>query len=453
LALKLPGITVRILNATGIIAPPVYERYPVIIGQGDPYRIIRNQRVVRSSGSVDNLVSPTTINEIVGVGDLPGINNYIPTTDYVKGPGNNISWAPGWSEPTLGDSFYVTFTETRAASAFTPILYFDENLIYEDHGEKTRTNGAINDVAVGGFEALNAGSKGVIIAHLNLNSAVDPDSPTNQELENAFIAMRDELNKITDYKLFLVPMSSGTIFSTTAAAIFFNHAVLCSQPEKKQERTCIAALEKDTGYAAAATFALTYSHERMVVPYAYDSISIPTGFTTEYDMRFANAALAGKLCSVGIGIEIADEITPNFTIKDNHTPEEFTYLVQRGVSPFKMRGDVVRIIMAITTDTTSALTESLGVQDVKDYVKKYWREGLWKVYKNKPITPALIQQIKASSENILGYLQSESIISDWQNITATQDTVEPRQVNVTGRIKPAFGLTWMDVTFTFVLSM
>lgn len=452
MALRLPGIIVRTPNDTGIIAPPVYERYPVIIGEGDPYRIIRNQRVVRSAGVVDNLVSPTTINEIVGVGDLPGIFNYVATTDYVKGPGNNISWNPPGSQPTLGNSYYVTFTETRPASAFVPILYFDENLIYEDHGESTRTNAAINDVSVGGSLALNAGAKGVIIAQLNLASATDPDSPTNSELEAAFIVMRDELNKITDYKLFLVPMSSGTINSTTAAAIFFNHAVLASQPERKQERTCIAALAANVGYLAAATFALSYAHERMVVPYAFDSISTPIGFTAEYDMRYYNAALAGKICSVGIGIEIAEEIIPNVTIKDNHTPEEFTFLVQRGVSPAKTRGDIVRNIMAITTDTTSALTESLGVQDVKDYVKKYWREGLWAVYRNKPITPALIQQIKASSENILGYLQSENIVSEWRNITAAQDAVEPRQVNVTGQIQPAFGLTWMDVTFTFVLS-
>ena len=452
MALKLPGITVRVLNATGIIAPPVYERYPVIIGEGDPYKVITNQRVVRSSGVVDNIVCPTTVNELIGVGDLPGIYNYVPTTDYVKGTGNTISWNPPGSQPTLGDSYYITFTETIPASAYDPTLYFDENLVYADHGAKTRTNGAINDVSVGGFESLNAGAKGVIVAQLNLSAATDPDSPTPQELENAFIAMRDELNKITDYKLFLVPMSSGTIFSTTAAAIFFNHAVLCSQPERKQERTCIATLEKDTSYLAAATFAQTYAHERMVVPYAYNSITIPTGFVTEYDMRFGNAALAGKLCSVGIGIEIADEIIPNFTIIDNHTPEEFTFLVQRGVSPFKIRGDVVRIIMAITTDTTSALTESLGVQDVKDYVKKYWREGLWRVYRNKPITPALVQQIISSSEGILGYLQSENIVSEWQNVTAAQDGVEPRQVNVTGQIKPAYGLTWMDITFTFVLS-
>lgn len=451
MALKIPGIVVRILNDTGVIAPPRYERYPVIIGEGDPFRIVRNQRVVRSAGSVDNLVTPTTVNEIVSVGDLPGVSRYVDGTDYTQS-GNAISWLPGGTSPTAGNNFYVTFTEDRPASAYTPTLYFDENLIYADHGEGLRTNGGINDVSVGGSLALNAGANGVIIAQLNLSGAVDPDSPTNNELETAFIAMRTELEKITDYKLFLVPMSSGTLNTTSAANIFFNHAVLMSEPERKQERTVIAALPNGTAYTAAATFALSYAHERMVVPFTYNGQSQVVGYTGTYDTRFYNAALAGRLCSVEIGINISDDIIPNVLVTDNYSPEIQEWLLARGVGPAKIRGEVVRNVFIGTSDTTSALTEDLGVQDIKDYVKKYWREGLWNIYRNKPITPALIAQVKSSSTNILKYLQSESIVSDFRNITAAQDGTEPRQINVTGQIQPAFGMQWMDVTFTFVLS-
>jgi hypothetical protein len=360
MAQRLPGIIVRIVNDTGIIAPPIYERYPVYIGEGDPYRLVENQEVVRSAGIVDNLRSVTTVNEIVTVGDLPGIASYTATTDYVLSAGNRISWVPGGTSPTLGNTYYVTFTETRPASAYTPMLYFDENLIFADHGNRTRTNGAINDVSVGGSLGLNAGAKGVIIAQLNLSGAVDPDNPTNTELENAFIAMRTELNKITDYKLFLLPMSSGTLNTTPAADIFFNHAVLASQPENKQERTVIAALARNTTYQQAATYAQTYAHERMVVPYTYNGTSYAVGFTTAYDTRFYNAALAGLLCSGDIGAEFSDEIVPNVLIDDNLSPAEQLYLVQRGVSPAKIRGTVVRNVMAITTETTNALTEALG---------------------------------------------------------------------------------------------
>jgi hypothetical protein len=451
MAIRVPGIIVRIVNDTGLIAPPLFERFPVIIGEGDPYRLVSNSAIVRGAGNTDALPTVSTVNEIVSVGDLPGIAGYVAGTDYSL-VGNTISWAGAATQPTAADTYYVTFTETRPASAYSPMLYLDENLIYADHGNSTRTDGTINDVAVGGSLALNAGSNGVIIAQLDLSGAVDPDNPTNTELETAFIAMRDALNKITDYKLFLIPMSSGTLNTTSAANIFFNHAVLASQPERKQERTVIAALTMGTTYQAAATFAQSYAHERMVVPAVPDTTVQVVGFDGDYDMRFYNAVLGGKLCSVNIGIEISDEILPNILFTDNYTPDEANYLVQRGVSPGKIRGEVVRNIMAITTDTTNALTESLGVQDIKDYVKKYWRDGLWNIFRNKPINTTLLSNIHTASTSILNSLVSRAIVADFRNISVSQNVTEPRKVDVTGQIQPAFGLQWMDVTFTFVLS-
>jgi len=453
MAIRIPGIIVRIVNDTGNVAPAAYERFPVIIGTGDVYRVITNEKILRGTGSTDTLSAPTAVNAIASIGDLPGISKYVATTDYTL-IGNTVSWAGAADAPTAGEYYYTTYTDTRAASAYTPTLYFDENLIYADHGNTIKSDGEINDVSVGGMLALNAGSNGVIIAQLDTRLAVDRENPTNSELEVEFTEVITALEKITDYKLLLVPMSSGTLDTTTAATILFNHAVVASQPENKQERTVIGALEKAQGYVAVATFAQSYAHERMVAPAVPNTTTQVGGIgvTDTYDMRFYNAALAGKLCSVGIGRTISDETIPGVTFDDNYSPAEANYLVQRGVSPAKISGDVARNIMAITTDTTSALTEDLGVQDTKDYVKKYWREGLWRIYKNSPITGALPGAIKQSSVSILDSLIDRSIVAEYKSLTATQDSSEPRRVNVTGKIKPAFGLQWMDITFTFVLS-
>jgi hypothetical protein len=43
-------------------------------------------------------------------------------------------------------------------------------------------------------------------------------------------------------------------------------------------------------------------------------------------------------------------------------------------------------------------------------------------------------------------------IADFRAVAARQDSVEPRNVYVSARVQPAFGLQWMDITFTFVLS-
>lgn len=452
MAPRVPGIIVRIVDDTGVVTPPIYERYPVIIGMGDPYKQVGDWQSVRTIGSIDPIPTMTTVHDIISVGTLPGIPNYVDGTDYNLF-GNNISWVAGHG-PALGEDYYITFTENRPASAFVPTLYFDENLIIADHGNKTRTNGTINDVTVGASLALNNGANGVIVAQLDTLSCADPESPTVLEYENAFIVTRDLLVKITDYKLFLNPMSAGTLSTTTAADIFFNHAVLCSQPARKQERTVIATLETGSSYTDYATFAQSYAHERMVVPAVPGGTVNVTGFASTYDGRFYGAALTGKLCSVPIGINISDEILSGITLTDDFSPQEQNFLVQRGVSPANSKGTVVRNILSITTDTTNALVEDLGVQDVKDYTKKFWREGLWDLYKNKPINANLLSQIRISSKSILDFLSApeQSIISEWRNIVVSQSNTEPRKVLVSASIKPAYGVQWMDITFTFVLS-
>lgn len=453
MAQRVPGLRIEIVNDTGTIVPPLFERYPTYIGVGDPYKLISNYLMVRGSGSSETIPTVTEVNEIVSVGDLPGVAKYVSGTDYQLNSGS-IEWLGGGSSPTTGENYYLTFTESRAVSAYDPILYLNENKIYENHGNQTRTDGNINDVAVAGSLGLNAGCNGVIIAQLDPSAWVDAESPTSAELETSFIAMRDKLNKITGYKLFLVPMSSGTLNTTTAANIFFNHSVIASQPDRAQERTTIAVMPNETAYAGFASFAQTYAHERMVVPATPGGTGTPVGHSSNsYDTRFYVASLAGLLCSKEIGLGISDEIVPNVTFTDTFTPEELDYLVKRGVSPANQSGGVVRNVLAITTNTTSALTEDLGVQDEKDYIKKFWREGLYPVYRNKKITNALIAQMEDSSENIMQTLLGDTIIADYKNISIAQDTVEPRQVNVTGKVKPAFSLQWIDVTFTFALSL
>lgn len=451
MAERVPGLIIRIVDDAGIIAPPLYERYPTIVGQGDPFKKISDYKMTKGSGGFDLIPTVTTVNEIVSVGDLPGVAKYVDGVDYQLLSGS-VDWLPAGDAPITGDNYYITYTETRAASAYEPILYFDENLIYADHGNKLRTDGSVNSVSVGGYLVLNSGGRGVIICQLDPTSWVDPENPTGSELETAYTDARDKLNKITGYKLFLVPMDTGTLNTTTAADILFNHAVIVSQPDRAQERTVIAPLAAGTTYQQFATYAQGYAHERMVVPATPDGECTVVGVSGTFDTAFYCCSLAGKLCSVGIGNTISNEIVPNVYMTNTFTPDELEYLVKRGVSPGNVSGTTTRNILAITTNTTSALTEDLGVQDVKDYVKKYWRDGLYPNFRNKKINRRLLAQMTIASENILDYLISQEIIEEYQSISVAQDTVEPRKVNISGRVKPAYCLQWIDVVFTFVLS-
>lgn len=453
MAERVPGIIVRTVDDTGRIAPPLFQRYPIYIGCGDPYKLVQNTKLTRGSGVSDALPSVTTVHQIVSVGDLPGIPKYVDSVDYVLAAGlNDVTWI-GATKPVTGNQYYITYTETRSASAYQPILYFDDNDVYEDHGNRTRINGTVNDISMGSYLGFTCGSKGIMTLQLSEATWADPYSPTPAELEQAFLDAVDQLETVFGYKLFLVGMSSGTLLTVPAAQILFNHAVIASLPENKQERTVIMALPKNTTYQNYAIQAQAFSHERMVVPAVPSSVQM-AGQTGTFDSRYYCAALAGLLCSGAIGNTFADEIISGVTFSDNFRNAELDYLVQRGVSPAKSQSGVVRNVMAITTLTTSALTEDLGVQDIKDYTKKYWREALWAVYKNKPINTDLLSAMTGSSINILEQLVSDNVLSDFdKNVAISQDPVEPRKIRIYGRVKPAFRTTWMDITFTFVQAL
>lgn len=453
MAERVPGIIVRTVDDTGIIAPPAFQRYPIYIGCGDPYKLVQNAKITRGASTNDAIASPTTVNQIVSVGDLPGIPKYVDSVDYVLAAGvNEISWI-GSTKPTTGNQYYITYTETRAASAYQPILYFDDNDVYEDHGGKTRINGTVNDISMGAYLGFTNGSKGIMTLQLNEATWVDPYSPTNSELETAFLAAVEQLETIFDYKLFLVGMSSGTLLTVPAGQILFNHAVIASEPENKQERTVIMAMPKNTTYQNYAIEAQAFAHERMVIP-AIPTVLQMTGITGTFDNRYYCAALAGLLCSGAIGDTFSDEIIAGVVFNDNFRNAELDYLVQRGVSPGKSQSGVIRNVMAITTNTATALVEDLGVQDIKDYVKKYWRDGLWSAYRNKPINRDLLSAMTGSSITMLEYLVSTNVLSNFdKNIAISQDHTEPRKIKVFGRVMPAFRTTWMDITFTFVMSL
>jgi len=395
----------------------------------------------------------STINEIVSIGDLPGISRYVDGVDYhLIGGTNDLAWQPGGQRPALGNPYFVTYTEARAASAYNPMLYFDGNLVIADHGGATLSSGEINKVTQGAILALRNGSKGVVVLQLNPSTWANENAPTNNELENSFQNVAVPLlETIIGWKLLMVPMSVGTLVTTTAARILFEHAVFSSQPERKQERSVMVPSPAGLTYTQYAALAASYSHERACVPAIPSSLQM-TGFTGTYDNSYYCAALAGRACAGPIGETIHDEIISGITFNDNFTPPVADYLVQQGVSPAKSKGGIIRNIMFITTDTTNALTEDMGVQDIADYVRKAWRERMWAIFRNKPITTDLPADMTQASENFMDALIDKTIVAQYRNLTATQDPTEPRKMRLSGQVQPAYGTAWIDITFTFVLS-
>lgn len=453
---RLPGVIVRITSDVGIRVPRVYERFPIIIGQGDTERLIENEPVLHGGVNSSDPLRVTPVTRVISVGDIPGQSKYTSPDDYSLS-GNSINWEAAGDEPSSGSIYYVTYTAGLPDSAYEPTLYFDQALVYSEHGGRVKVNGSINPIVVASDLAFDNGALGVILLQLDLRDANDPENPTGQEIEDAYTTPETgviaRLEKITDFKLFLVPLDAGVLGTRTATDILFNHAVVASLPENKQERTVIAALSGGMTPSQIQAFARSYHHERMVVPAAPGTAVSLAGFTGTFSQTFLSAAFAGLLCSRPIGRAVTDQVIRNVYLIDDFTPRQLRDLVKDGVTPFVTRASLTRVVFPITTDTTNAVTEDLAVQDIADYTKRTWRETLHQYFIGVPITRGTPAAIIAASQTILNDMVLSGIIADYTALRAVQNPSEPRLIEISGKIKPAYPLQFIDVNFVFVGSI
>jgi len=453
---RLPGVIVKITAETGVVVPRTYERFPVIIGQGETELLIENEAVLHTGVGSADVLQRTPVHRVISIGDIPNQSKYTSPHDYSL-VGNTIDWSASGDEPSSGSIYYVSYTTEVPATAYTPTLYFDENLIFPTHGNRVRVDGSINPVVVGSNLAFLSGALGVIVAQLDLRSAVDPAHPTGQEIEDAYTdattGIIEKLEKITDFKLFLVPLDAGLLGTQYANDLLFNHAVVASLPENKQERTVIAAVETGTTAAQFEALAQNYANERMVVPAAPNGEVSVSGFSGTYDQTYLSAGFAGLLCSRGIGRAVTDQVVRNVGLVDDFTPRQMRDFVRVGVSPFTTRDTLTRAVFPITTDTTNSVVEDLAVQDIADYTRRTWREVLQRNFIGIPITASTPQVLEAASRTILDDMISNGILADYEDIRAVQDASEPRLIEIYGRVKPAFPLQFIDVNFVFTGSL
>ena len=440
MAERVPGIIVKIVPDTGIVAPPLFERYPLIIGSGETELPVYDEAVTRAAYGELDALSKTGVNRVIQIGDIPGSSKYEEGVDFVL-TGDEIDWTPGGIEPAAGAIYYVTYTyDLPLATAFEPTLYFDENMLYADHGQKTLVAGGINPLTVAADISLQAGAKGVVVAQLN---------PADGTLVQQYDAVIEKLEKIVGMKLFIVPLDVNSQVNSN----IFNHCVVSSVASRKQERTMFVASAKGTSYTTFRNLPALYRNGRAVVPLCYNGEITISGFTGTYDQVYIGAAIAGLLCSVEIGAGVSDSPLPGFQCVGDYTPVQYDILVQAGGSPVSSGGGIPRLVMAITTDTSNAINEDLGVQDIADYTKKYWRERLWEIYKNARITANFGSSLVSTSRTMLERLLSDNVIAGYKDISAVPDSVEPRKWKMYGKIKPMFTFQWMDVEFVFVASL
>lgn len=499
---RLPGIVVTIEPDVGIIGPAGFERFPCIVGYGDieipKERALAITRNATASGSWKTATQDALTESVATVyqsGRSPGLTHYRQPTDFVvvdgeDADGNPISlidWADGSTVPDADAVYYVSYTVQMPSTAFEPTLYLDEDLLVRERGAEVifSDENEINPLVTASRLAFAQGAPGVIVTQLDFlgfNSPSDEDAawenpldPNGADMATAYSIAIGKVDKIEEFKLFLVPLDPSTNPSDSTKnfpggadqnARWHDHAILASDPEEGRERTLLAAIPIGTTLDGLRNIAQAYKDtgggQRFVVPGVKGrnsdeassvSISIESVNGAVVPTTFLNAIMAGLLTGSPIGAPNNNAPVSNVALFDDWTIPEARVLRGDGVVPYKTRSGRVRMVIPITSDTTNAFTEDLSLQDIADYLRAFIRVKLFDQFRNVNITGDTEGAIVAALSSLLNGLVLDQILVGFTGIQANQRTDEPRKIDVRGKAKPAFPLRWIDVDLEFTATI
>lgn len=108
-------------------------------------------------------------------------------------------------------------------------------------------------------------------------------------------------------------------------------------------------------------------------------------------------------------------------------------------------GGTVRVMMALTTDTTSVLTRDPRIVGVSQFVQKGVRNTL-DPFIGKKNLPGLTGDIETTLKQFFASLISQQLIAGVQGISAVVNSADPSTVDVTAYYSPVLPLNWIVVT-------
>ena len=470
-----PQVNVDVLDNPRIINTANGARLTAIVGVGPTILTIVDEAIVRASGSVDNLSAyPGSGCVLSQVASLPGVNTSDPHAILLSLGGalyqkasaslnttGQITWSgSGTDIPTAGTVYYASYVCGVPASQYLPTTFYDKKVIQNQYGMESNTTGILT---IAGAVNLENGAPGVIL--------VQAASVSVPAYNNAI----DLLQKLDNIEQIVCVFPSGSVTRAQQEQVL-NYAFTHTQYMNSITRDRgLMSGSPSSNYASGGFDTIgnistsgTYLYRANTLKNADHTYVVPSnvwrydqsGNLMLLDGNFLAAAIAGleaaqpKRSTPLHGRTIAGLIIEN----DKWFPAEMDQLGAGNCLVVQSHGSVVTIRDAITTDPTSADTQEISVRAVRRLVKKTLTDGLSNVYTSKglvilPETPSNVASTTASLlQSVIGageiadYGKQDNPATGETQISAQQDPIEPRKINVTCSYFALYPLKWIFVT-------
>lgn len=441
-----PGVYITEVPNPAVGSLPNGFRLPGLVATGNTTFPVPNTTVTKGTVNGTDAI-PTggfTLVDVSQVGDTPSTSQYIRGTDFNLVNGNLV-WLPTGQQPSTGAIYYVSWKRAKVSTDYLPIMYTNIRDVRSAYGFEL-SNGVVNPISTAADLMFQNGAPAIVIAQA-LTAAVT-------DIQTAVTAMGTQ-----DIDVLVVPQSTNT----TLTQFCRNSVLTQSSSALHHERIFITSAD---GFSDATTTivakAVLNGLDRfwMVVPPAFDVI-LQDAVTLNNQLVFLQggylaAAYAGVVCNPN-----ADAATPLTrrsvaAITDlssfNYLDTDMNFLSQNGVTVIQSAPGGFQVRHAVTTDTTNVNTFTASIRLIEDFIRKTLRPLLDKTYIGTKITSQTPSKVVSTITTYLTQQIANEIIVRFQGISVTQDTIDPRTLNVSFSIKPVYPCEFVDVSFSLLLS-
>jgi len=395
----------------------------------------------------DTLVCNVTKQQEVGSDAkkiIPGLNIVVSNTTGVSVGSTALveTFNKSGAEPSIGDSYYVTFDYEK--TNYKPTVYTNFRDVLNDFGPLNLEN----RITLAAYLAFLQGTPAIAIAQVK-------KAPNQlQANDGAFLQAMSALENPLDGNVrpnILVPLTTSAVVLQQAK----KHCEKVSSARYAMERTLIFGFGIGTLPETAQEFAKGLRSERCLGVYPDGAVvALEDAFGREVentvDGSFLAAAMAGLACNPVF--DVATPLTRKSLTGFRRLFRKLDAVQQNqtavaGLTVLTENQASIQIRQAITTDPSNVLTREPSVVFIKDEIQQLTRSILDPFIGEKFLGSRLTDIESALAAMFKAQIQAQKITA-FTGVKATARATDPTVADVVAFYSPVFPLNWIQVTYT-----
>ena len=343
-------------------------------------------------------------------------------------------------EPSIGDAYYVTFDQSKTDFSTKFVTNFSD--VLRLFGPLTQDN----PIVIAANLAFNNGAQALALTQVQ--KAPGTSDATITDYLTAIDGYDEPLENGTRPSL-LQPISTNdqviNYLKTTNA--------IQSSIRMRNERTSFFGFPVGTTPETVIGRVQALKTELLTAVYPDGGIIvIPDENGVDQEVQVGGEMIAAAFAGRDVS-PIADIATPLTNVnligfkRLNRRLDTVTanQVASAGTTVLENSSGTTNVLMALTTDLTSALTRDPRIVEVKHFVQKGTRTVL-KPFIGKKFLGALTGDIETTLNSYLASLKQAEIIADFKGVSAVRNAQDPSTVDVEAFYAPVHGLNWIVVT-------